>query len=87
MCYRPPDNDAASLSLFFNNFQLTLDNIRQLSKKYNIVTLGDFNAQFNSSSHSDCTDTGIQLYSFLECNGLTQFISEPTRTTQHHAGI
>ena len=74
--------------LFFpDNFQLTLDKIRQLSKKYDIVILGDFSAHFNSSSQSDCTDTGIQLYSFLECNGLTQLISEPTRTTQHHASI
>ena len=43
--------------------------------------------KFNYSSQSDCTDTGIQLYNFLESNGLTQLISEPTRTTQHHASI
>ena len=87
MCYWPLDNDAASLSLFFEKFQLILDKIRQFSKKYNIVILGDLNAHFNSSSKSDCTDTEIQLYSFLEYNGLTQSISEPTRTTQHHASI
>ena len=41
---------------FFDNFQLTLDKIRQLSKKYDIVILGDFSAHFNSSSQFDCTD-------------------------------
>ena len=37
--YRPPDNDRSSISIFYNNFQITLDRKRQLSGNYNLVIL------------------------------------------------
>ena len=86
-CYRPPDNDAASISTFFDNFQYSLDKINQLPKRYNIVIVGDFNAHYDVLNLSGSTTLGLQLHSFLEGNNLTQLITEPTRVTSNNASI
>ena len=38
---RPPDMDYVSVTNFYDNFRLILDNIRSLPRKYNLVILGD----------------------------------------------
>ena len=85
--YRPPDNDRFSMSIFYNNFQITLDRIRQLPGNYNLVILGDLNSHYNINNPQDSTVAGNWLQSFLEGNNLVQMITEPTRITQQQATI
>lgn len=87
VCYRPPDNDCTSLSIFLNNFQITLDKIRLLPRKYILVILGDLNAHYNNMYHQDSTDIGRQIHRFLEGNSLSQLITEPTRVIRQQATI
>jgi len=87
VCYRPPENDATSTSLFFEHVQFTFDKINQLSKRYNVLLVGDFNAHYDLSNASASSSIGLRLYSLLEGNNFSQLISEPTRVTQTNASM
>jgi hypothetical protein len=45
--YRPPNNDLNSINVFFSNFQISLDKIRDLPRDFNLIIVGDFNAHCN----------------------------------------
>ena len=81
-CYRPPDTDHASLINFYDNFQLALDNIRLLLRKYNLVILGDLNSHYDNTNPHECTTAGLKFNSFLIGNNFTQLINEPNKNYQ-----
>ena len=87
-CYRPPDTDRASLINFYDNFQLALDNIRLLPRKYNLVILArDLNSHYDNTNPHESTTAGLKFNSFLIGNNLTQLINEPTRITRHQVDL
>jgi hypothetical protein len=69
------------------NFQLALDNIRLLPRKYNLVILGDLNSHYDNTNPHESTTAGLKFNSFLIGNNLTQLVNEPTRITRHQAAI
>ena len=79
--------DYASLTNFYDNFQLIFDNIRSLPRKYNLVILGDLNSHYDNTNPHENTIAGRRLNSFLIGNNLTHLINEPTRITRYQATI
>jgi len=85
--YYRPESSADLEDNFFLSLQNRLDTIK--IKRYDaVVLIGDLNAHYNfgptSTPNSRC---GVKLFSFLECNGLTQLITEPTRVTESTESI
>ena len=70
--YRPPNNDLNSINTFLNGFQKSLDTIRDLTRDFNLIIVGDFNAHYNVNYPQESTDVGIRLHSFLQGNNLTR---------------
>ena len=89
VCYRPPNTSSEGVGAFFDSLQNNLTPYRINANGFSsVVLLGDFNAHYNFvDTPSTSTDTGLKLYSFLECNNLFQLIEGPTRITRSTESI
>ena len=66
LCWLPaPNNDLNTINVFFSNFQISLDKIRDLPRDFNLIIVGDFNAHYNVNYPQENTDIGTQFHSFL----------------------
>jgi hypothetical protein len=62
VCYRPPINDLGQINTFLNDFQKSLDAIRDLPSDFNLINVGDFIAHYNINYPQESTDVGIRLH-------------------------
>lgn len=85
-CYRLPCTDIDANMMFLDNLQTCLDKV-QLEANKVIILLGDFNGNYYPDYSFERSDFGSLLYSWMECNSLSQVINEPTRITSTGATL
>ena len=81
VCYRPPNQDAASRDFFLSELQQSLQNIMSINTN-SIYLLGDFNdrCKYWDRPHSN-SELGQSLYEMASIFNLHQLITEPTHYT------
>ena len=79
VCYRPPGQNRTDATLFLNELELSLENVKTLRSDVTIL-MGDFNDKCNSWDDDHSTsELGRKLYDLSKVNTYNQLINEPTR--------
>ena len=77
VCYRPPGQNRTDVTLFLNELERSLENVKSLQSD---AILGDFNDKCISWNDDLATsELGKKLYDLAQINTFTQLIKEPTR--------
>ena len=79
VCYRPPGQNRTDATLFVNELELSLENVKTLRSDVTVL-MGDFNDKCNSwdDDHSS-SELERKLYDLAKVNTYNQLIIEPTR--------